>query len=399
VAWTSVSPHGINLAEPLREAIAMSVANNTLFVAGYDRSAPEREAELWRATIGDERWTFVGRIPGMHSAETMAVHGTGKRLALYIGGAGLDGRAKFVRFHKLTGIDALTLPVTPQATLYSLLTVNPYLFVTLNREEPDGLNATIWRTDTPNTPASFVHVGGEISTGRDYIHSIRLARGWRPGEILVGTGRVSPGGSGTPGTGAEVWRGIDYGAEWEQLAEDGFGDPNTGAVPALQVFRSTWGSRHIYASALNHAAGSTVYKNYSGRHWGEMPYRDGSVGTKRSVPIRSMAVFEGRLFIAEGNNPGGARLYYTIGGDGWSSDPHAFIGAGGELPLALHALTPAYVSTSTGRQRFLYLAAQYEHVGVKIWRRALDLWDSVVSTIFEAMGIDLPFTSRRHLEF
>jgi hypothetical protein len=39
VAWTSVSPHGVNLAEPLREALAMAVANNTLFVAGYDRSA------------------------------------------------------------------------------------------------------------------------------------------------------------------------------------------------------------------------------------------------------------------------------------------------------------------------------------------------------------------------
>jgi hypothetical protein len=76
----------------------MAVANNTLFVAGYDRSAPEREAELWRATIGEERWTFVGRLPGMYSAETMAVYGTGKRLALYIGGAGLDGRAKLVRF-------------------------------------------------------------------------------------------------------------------------------------------------------------------------------------------------------------------------------------------------------------------------------------------------------------
>jgi hypothetical protein len=112
-----------------------------------------------------------------------------------------------------------------------------------------------------------------------------------------------------------------------------------------------------------------------------------------------MVVFEGRLFIAEGNNPGGARLYYPIGGDGWSLDPHGFIGEGGELPLALHALTPAYVSTSAGRHRFLYVVAQYEHAGVKIWRRTLDLWDSVVSSVFEAMRVGFPLTSRWRLEF
>jgi hypothetical protein len=115
----------------------------------------------------------------------------------------------------------------------------------------------------------------------------------------------------------------------------------------------------------------------------------------------STAAFEGRLFIGEGNNAKGARLFYTITGDGWNQDgafarAHDFSGVSGEVPLAFHALTPVYVSTPRGRQVFLYVAVQYVGTGVKIWRRTPP-WtsgDSVISTLVGASDVGLPSTSR-----
>jgi hypothetical protein len=172
---------------------------------------------------------------------------------------------------------------------------------------------------------------------------------------------------------------MEDGARWERLVENGFGDPNTGAVPALQSFRGATGSAHIYASTVNHSAGSagsTVYKIYSPGRWSAMPYGTGWT----DAPIRSMAAFGGRLFIAEGNNFDGAKLYYTISGDGWLRDsflarPYDFGGSKGEVPQALLALTPVSLGAGVSRQRYLYLAAQYQGAGVRIWRRSLDLWD------------------------
>jgi hypothetical protein len=149
----------------------------------------------------------------------------------------------------------------------------------------------------------------------------------------------------------------------------------------------------MYAGTLNHRAGSTVYKHYPGNRWSAIPY------DPEGAPIRSTATFEGRLFIGEGNNAKGAKLFYTINGDGWTQDgafarPYDFSGVGGEVPLAFHALTPVYVSTARGRQGFLYVAVQYVGAGVKIWRRTLDLWDSVMSSLVGASDVGLPLTSR-----
>jgi hypothetical protein len=287
-----------------------------------------REAELWRAPVGDERWTLVGRITGMRRPETMAVHGgTDEAGTVYVGRSGIDNSAMLVRFHRIRGAQALALPVRGGQVLVSLLGMGPYLFATIDRGALDARDATIWRTTRPFDPGSWVRIAPEISADRPHIHSIRLGRG-RSNAIFAGTARASPGGVGDPGTGAEVWRGNDDGSSWERLAVDGFGDANTGAIPALREFRDLWGGTKIYASTQNHRAGSTIYKRYSGDRWGSVPYdADGA-------PIRSMATFERRLFIAEGNNPKGARLFYAMTGDSWIQDsavgrPYDFAGSGG----------------------------------------------------------------------
>ena len=388
---TPVSPHGLNIRERLDDVLAMAVSGETLYAAGYRTGPSAHEAELWRAAIGDERWSLVRRITGMRRPETMAVHGgTDEGGIVYVGGTSIDNSAILVRFHKIHGTQVLALPVRGGRVLISLLTMGPYLFATIDRGALDARDATIWRTSRPNDPGAWVRISPEISADRPHIHSIKLGRG-RSNEILAGTARATPGGVGDPGTGAEVWRGTEDGSSWERLAANGFGDPNTGAIPALHEFRDIWGGTSIYVSTQNHRAGSTIYKRYSGERSGTVPYdADGA-------PIRSMATFERRLFIAEGNNPKGARLFYTMSGDRWTQDsaigrPYDFAGSGGEVPLGLHALTSAYSSTEESCRRFLYLAAQYEGAGVRIWRRTLNLWDSVIDTVIGAWDARLPTT-------
>jgi hypothetical protein len=299
--------------------------------------------------------------------------------ALYIGGYDNTNRSMLVRITLDDAPDIMvpTLPVAGTG-VWSLLSTEPYLFLTIG--------GRIWRTTTADVGGAWEEIAHEIGRGgrRPHVDEIVLARGWTAGEILVGTARENPGGSGVPGTGAEVWRGSDSGSRWDQLAVDGFGNPNTGAVPVLAVFRGVWGGVHVYASALNHPDGSTVYKRDASGRWEQMPY---GPALPAPAPIRSMASFGGRLFIGEGNNPSGAGLFYTVSGFGWGRDRYDFSGSAGELPLYLHALTPA----SAGRQ-FLYVAVEYfSGVGAKIWRRDLDLWDLVISTLYRAMRVVLPF--------
>jgi hypothetical protein len=392
MGWIPVSPHGINPVEPFTDALAMAASGLRLYVAAYNPGF-EREAELWSAEIGDEHWVLVGRIPEMRRPEIMVTHGADIwAYAFYIGGVGLDGQAKLVRFHRELGMRVLDLPVEGGSNLSSLLTVGPYLFLSIDRPKEGGgdTGPMIWRTERPEIAAAWSPIAPEISAGRPVIHSIKLGQG-RGDEILVGTGRETPGGGG--GTGVEVWRGTENGSRWERLMEDGWGDAGVGAVPALQAFRGSSGGSRIYASAMKNT-GSTVYKLYPGGRWSAIPY-----GSGFPAPIRSMAVFERRLFIAEGNRIGeGARLFYTMGGYAWAQDGafgslYDFRGTGGEIPIGLHALTPAYgrgPGPSWRRQPFLYMAVQYRGSGVRIWRRALDLWDSLVSSVPGAVSISTP---------
>jgi hypothetical protein len=82
-------------------------------------------------------------------------------------------------------------------------------------------------------------------------------------------------------------------------------------------------------------------------------------------------------------------------GDAWVQDGgfgrfYDFTGEDGELPIALHALTPAYVRSGWRRPRFFYMAVQYRGAGVRIWRRALDLWDTLASSIAGAIDLGVP---------
>ena len=122
MSWTPVSPHGLNIRERLDDVLAMAVSGETLYAAGYRTGPSAHEAEFWRAPIGDERWTLVGRITGMRRPETVAVHGgTDEGGTVYLGGTGIEYSAMLVRFHKIRGTQALALPVRGGRVLISLL--------------------------------------------------------------------------------------------------------------------------------------------------------------------------------------------------------------------------------------------------------------------------------------
>jgi hypothetical protein len=408
MGWVAVSPHGINPTAPLHRVMAMCVSGSTLYAAA---DSPDLGTEIWKASVGDERWMPVSSFRAMRTAETMALHGG----ALYIGGLDNSARAMLVRITLddppvIMPLDGPYGSVTG-LTSQDLLSMEPYLLLSL-----DG---TIWRATMPVIGSEhWEQIGAPHHAlgpshrykGRPHVVGIKLARGSVAGQILAGTARQNPGAAGGTGQGADVWRGNNYGSTWELLAKDGFGDPespglghsggngNIGAIPALASFRDVWGGVHIYASAQNHPDGSTVYKRVASRRWEAQPYRLSPI----PPPIRSMASFESRLFIAEGAvaaegaDSHGARLFYTMSGFGWGEDRYDFTGSGGETPYYLHALTPAYA----GSQRFLYVAVEYLlPTGVKIWRRNLDLSDSVVTTIYQAMRMALPPQWRLPLPF
>jgi hypothetical protein len=376
MGWVPVSEHGINPAAPLHTVPAMSVVGSTLYAAGH---SSDSGTELWKAAVAAERWTPVVSIPTLHRPSTMVLHAG----ALYIGGRDGTARSMLVRItlDDPPGIRVLPLPVAG-IEVCSLLSMDSYLFLTIG--------GRIWRTTAADVGGAWEEIGSEIGSDmgreRPHVDNIFLARGWTAGEILVGTGRDPPGAPGSPGTGAEVWRSNDYGSRWERLAEDGFGRPNTGAVPALAVFRGVWGGVHIYASAMNHPDGNTVYKHDASGRWEPMPYAPPPPMLPMPAPIRSMASFGGRLFIGEGNSTFGAVLFYTISGFGWRRDRSGLSGSAGEVPLFLHAVTPARAD-----RQFLYVAVEYvSKSGAKIWRRDLDFRDFVLTMLYRALRVVLP---------
>src|SRR4029077_18733568 len=85
----------------------------------------------------------------------------------------------------------------------SLLSMESYLFLTIG--------GRIWRTTRAGVGGGLGVNVYQNGRGRRHVHEIVLARGCPAGEMLVGTARENPGGAGVLGTGAEVWRGSDYG--------------------------------------------------------------------------------------------------------------------------------------------------------------------------------------------
>jgi hypothetical protein len=110
MAWVPVSLHGIdpnNPADRLTDALAMVSWGNMLYVAAF-RQGQAREAELWKAIIGDENWTLVGVISGMRRPETMGLYNN----ALYVGGISLNNdSAKLVRVSPDDAMTDIALPV------------------------------------------------------------------------------------------------------------------------------------------------------------------------------------------------------------------------------------------------------------------------------------------------
>ena len=229
-----VSEHGINATAPLHTVPVMSVSGSTLYAAGYSSSS-DSGAELWKATIADEGWTRAASIPMLQRPLSMAVHGG----ALYIGGYDNTLHSMLVRNTLDDAADVMILPlpdvgigVRSLLSMENLISSSPSVGGYGGRE--GRMSAGLGRG-----------IAHEIGRGRRHVHEIVLARGWPAGEMLVGTARENPGGAGVPGTGAEVWRGSDYGSRGEQLAADGFGNPNTGAVPywqCLEVFGAAFTS-------------------------------------------------------------------------------------------------------------------------------------------------------------
>jgi hypothetical protein len=125
MGWVPVSEHGINAAAPLHTVPAMSVAGSTLYAAGY---SSDSGTEIWKASVGDERWTRAVSIPTLQRPLTMVLHAG----ALYVGGYDNTLHSMLVRISldDVPDIRVLALPVAGIG-VRSLLSMDSYLFLTI----------------------------------------------------------------------------------------------------------------------------------------------------------------------------------------------------------------------------------------------------------------------------
>lgn len=180
------------------------------------------------------------------------------------------------------------------------------------------------------------------------------------GYLYVGTGHLASARDEYSGT-AELWR-FD-GTNWEQIIDDGFGNPNNTGIRNLVIYKD-----YLYAGVLNAVEGAQIWRSKDGMVWGRV--MEGGFNDVGNEAIRGMVEFDGYLF---------AGAQDTAGGNGalWASP-----GANVWLPIAPEAFgfpnnsSVHDVGTFKGR---LYAGIRNTESGAQVWRTVNGIdWKRVV---------------------
>jgi len=167
--------------------------------------------------------------------------------------------------------------------------------------------------------------------------------------------------------GAQIFRSPD-GISWTAVTEPGFGDPHDIAAPAILdmiVFKE-----YLYASTGRGNA-SQVWRTQNGTIWAPMDITGFS--DPDNVDVTALAGFNGMIYAGVTNQVSGVQIWSSYSGDNnsWT-----------KVAPAVPGTAPASVTGFAEFGGALYAAVEPEEAPAQIWRSYGGTWETIVSDGF-----------------
>jgi len=170
--------------------------------------------------------------------------------------------------------------------------------------------------------------------------------------------------------GARIFRSPD-GSTWTPVTDPGFGNPHDTIPPAildLMVFKG-----YLYASTGRGNA-SQIWRSLNGVTWAPMNVTGFS--DPQNVDLTSLAEFSGRIYAGVTNQGGGAQIWSSLSGDN-----NTWTQVGPAVPGTIPAtITDFAIATFDNG---LYAAVEFEsELPAQIWRSYGGAWEIIVNDGF-----------------
>ena len=231
----------------------------------------------------------------------------------------------------------------PTNQLGTLAAFNGYLYAGTYAYR--GYGAQIWRTsDGINwDPVMDNGFGGHYNIGIDHLVAFQ-------GNLYAGVWSSTPDG-GTEG--GEIWRSSN-GQDWEQVVQDGFGDPTNGEVFHLAEFND-----ELYAATWSYSDthGTEIWRSPTGDSGTWERVVENGFGNSNNSVVLTMAAFNDYLYAGTLNSTDGCDIWRTEDGVTW--EPVVTGMNGGQC---------VYVSALLPYKGYLYAGARFTNGSGVLYR-------------------------------
>jgi hypothetical protein len=149
---------------------------------------------------------------------------------------------------------------------------------------------------------------------------------------------------------------------WQQVNSNGFGDPQTGEVTALETFNG-----YLYAGTHNPVSpgptpifdGGQIFRSLDGVSWNPVTQPGFSIPHDSAAPaILDLTIFNGYLYASTGRGGNPGQIWRSVNGSSWS--PTISYGFGDEKNVDITALA-VYGNK-------IYAGVTNSETGAQIWR-------------------------------
>ena len=131
-------------------------------------------------------------------------------------------------------------------------------------------------------------------------------------------------------------------SEWEQVNVDGFGDPVTNGVSALEVFKG-----QLYAGATNGDVGAQVWRWEKDGQWQQVSETGFGSGSANAALI-DLIVFQGQLYAGMGWNQAPGQVWRSGAGTNWQPVTTDGFGDGDNIAITNFAVFRGMLYAGTG---------------------------------------------------
>ncbi len=157
----------------------------------------------------------------------------------------------------------------------------------------------VWRSSSGNA-GTWTQVNQD-GFGAPANHAVSALASFN-GYLYAATGHDS-------GAGSQVWRcQTCSGGDWQKVADNGFGNPDTRGSPALEVYAA-----RLYLVVGNRVTGMEVWRTQNGTAWERVV--SGGFGNSHNVAPywdNSVTVFQERLFVGTQNYAEGGQVWLYL---------------------------------------------------------------------------------------